>query len=115
MSLADWFFKRPPKATPLPLNPLSTLFCAYLEAMRCRSLEVESLADAIALALVDARALRFKRVCVAYLLPGSAWREGTLHAIEQRGVTVTKRDVRHGVFVYASLEKESSDASHRNP
>ena len=108
MSLANWFFKRPPDTTPLPLNPLSTLFHAYLEAVRLSpgSFEVECLADRIALVLVDARALRCSRVCVAYLHRGPAWREGTLSALRLRGVSLTHRQARHGVFVYASLEKE---------
>ncbi len=105
LALTRTFFKRPPKARPLPLNPLSTMFCAYLEAVKSPdNLEVERLADAIALALVDARAVRIRRVCVAYLRPGAAWREGA-SALERRGVTLTKRNVRHGVFVYASLKE----------
>ncbi len=105
LALAYRFFKRPPKVNPLPLNPLSGLFCAYLEAVkRSCPVEAERLADAIALALVDARALRLRRVCVAYLRRGAEVHEDTLKALEQRGVTLTQREVRHGVFVYAGLE-----------
>ena len=68
-------------------------------------IEAKRLADAIALALVDARALHFKRVCVTYLRRGAEVHEDTTKALEQRGVEVTKRAVRHGVFVYASLKE----------
>ena len=85
-------FQARPKTPALPLKPLSTLFCAYFEAVRLSPyrFEVERLADGIALELVDARARRFSRVCIAFLHPGPGWRNGALSAPRLCGATLNQ-------------------------